>query len=230
MSSCHLLLGRPLDLFPLLGCHSVHRFVHLLSSSLAIWPAHFHFCFSVHSISMIFVLFLISEHGILFNHLFSQWVWAIFTTSFPNAHSVHSYIPQGRHWTFAKITENLRVRAKRAHRQAVNIRLSMRTSLAGCISIKNADWRWPRQRNNPPMLCVVSFYFRQTEQLGKKTENRKRIGGEQTGPKITEKTENNGKSASLVPSINDPGLHSSSTHLLQLIMPEIKDVQLAECS
>ena len=27
MSSCHLLLGRPLDLFPLLGCHSVHRFV-----------------------------------------------------------------------------------------------------------------------------------------------------------------------------------------------------------
>ena len=31
MSSCHLLLGRPLDLFPLLGCHSVHRFVHLLS-------------------------------------------------------------------------------------------------------------------------------------------------------------------------------------------------------
>ena len=31
MSSCHLLLGRPLDLFPLLGCHSVHRLVHLLS-------------------------------------------------------------------------------------------------------------------------------------------------------------------------------------------------------
>ena len=66
MSSCHLLLGRPLDLFPLLGCHSMHRFVHLLSSSLAIWPAHFHFCFSVYSmISMIFVLFLISKHGIL---------------------------------------------------------------------------------------------------------------------------------------------------------------------
>ena len=50
MSSCHLLLGRPLVLFPLLGCHSVHRFVHLLSFNLAIWPAHFHFCFSVYSI------------------------------------------------------------------------------------------------------------------------------------------------------------------------------------
>ena len=66
MSSCHLLLGRPLDLFRLLGCHSVHRLVHLLSFNLAIWPAHFHFCFSVYSmISMIFVLFLISAHGIL---------------------------------------------------------------------------------------------------------------------------------------------------------------------
>ena len=66
MSSCHLLLGRPLGLFPLLGCHSVHRFVHLVSSSLAIWPAHFHFYFSVYSmISMIFVLFLISEHLLL---------------------------------------------------------------------------------------------------------------------------------------------------------------------
>ena len=66
MSSCHLLLGRPLDLFPLLGCHAVHRLVHLLSFNLPIWPAHFHFCFSVYSmISMIFVLFLISAHGIL---------------------------------------------------------------------------------------------------------------------------------------------------------------------
>ena len=34
--SCHLLLGRPLDLFPLLGCYSVHRFVHLLFFNLAI--------------------------------------------------------------------------------------------------------------------------------------------------------------------------------------------------
>ena len=45
MSSCHLLLGRPLDLFPLLGCHSVQRLVHLLSFILAICPAHLHFCF-----------------------------------------------------------------------------------------------------------------------------------------------------------------------------------------
>ena len=31
MSSCHLLLGRPPDLSPLLGCHSAQRLVHLLS-------------------------------------------------------------------------------------------------------------------------------------------------------------------------------------------------------
>ena len=36
MSSCHLLLGRPLDLFPLLGCHSVQCLVHQLSFFLAI--------------------------------------------------------------------------------------------------------------------------------------------------------------------------------------------------
>ena len=44
--SCHLLLGRPLDLFPLLCCHCVQRLVHLLSFILAICPAHFHVCFS----------------------------------------------------------------------------------------------------------------------------------------------------------------------------------------
>ena len=66
MSFCHLLLGRPLDLFPLLGCHSVQPLVHLLSFILAICPAHLHFSFSVYSIvSIIFVLFQISEHGIL---------------------------------------------------------------------------------------------------------------------------------------------------------------------
>ena len=66
MSSCHLLLGRPLDLFPLLGCHFVQRVVHLLSFILAICPAHLHFCFSVSFImTVIFVLFLISEHCIL---------------------------------------------------------------------------------------------------------------------------------------------------------------------
>ena len=50
--------GRPLDLFPLLGCHSVQRLVHLLSFILAICPTHLHFCFSVYSVmSIIFVLF-----------------------------------------------------------------------------------------------------------------------------------------------------------------------------
>ena len=83
MSSCHLLLGRPLDLFPLPGCHSVQRLVHLLSFILAVCPAHLHFCFSVYSImSVIFVLFLISEHGNLscsfrFNIYFSIALWAV---------------------------------------------------------------------------------------------------------------------------------------------------------
>ena len=68
MSSCHLLLNSPLDLFPLLGCHSVQRLVQLLSFILAIivCPAHLHVCFSVYSIMLIiYVLFLISEHGII---------------------------------------------------------------------------------------------------------------------------------------------------------------------
>ena len=55
-----------LDLFPLFGCHSVQRLDHLLSIVLAICPANFHFCFGVYLItSIIFVLFLISEHGTL---------------------------------------------------------------------------------------------------------------------------------------------------------------------
>ena len=66
MSSCHLLLGRPLDLFPLLGCHSVQRLVHLLSFIFDICPDHLHFCFSVYYVmSIIFVLLPISLHGIL---------------------------------------------------------------------------------------------------------------------------------------------------------------------
>ena len=65
-SSCHLLLGRLLDLFPFIGCHSMQRLVHLLSFILAICPTHLYFCFSVYSImSIVFVLFLISEHGIV---------------------------------------------------------------------------------------------------------------------------------------------------------------------
>ena len=67
MSSCHLLLCRSLDLFPLHGCHSVQRLVHLLSSILATCPAHLHFCVRVYFImSVILVLFLISEHGFFY--------------------------------------------------------------------------------------------------------------------------------------------------------------------
>ena len=66
MSSCHFLLGRPLDLFRLLGCHSVQRLVHLLSFILAICPTHLHFCFSVYSkMAVMFVLVLISEQGVI---------------------------------------------------------------------------------------------------------------------------------------------------------------------
>ena len=65
-SSCHLPLGRLLDLFTLLACHCEQRFVHLLSFILAIYPAHFQFCFSVYSImSIIFVLLVISKYGTL---------------------------------------------------------------------------------------------------------------------------------------------------------------------
>ena len=47
------------------GCLSVQRLIHLLSFILPICPAHLHFCFSVYSMTpIIFVLFLISEHGI----------------------------------------------------------------------------------------------------------------------------------------------------------------------
>ena len=56
-SSCHLLLGRSLDLYLLLGCHSVQCLVHLLCFSLPICPAYFHFCFGVNSMmSVVFVL------------------------------------------------------------------------------------------------------------------------------------------------------------------------------
>ena len=88
MSSCHLLLGRPLDLFHLLGCHSVQRLVHLLSFILATCAAHFHFCFSVHSmISIVFVIFLISEYGILScsfrsNIFLSIALWAVLCLPF----------------------------------------------------------------------------------------------------------------------------------------------------
>ena len=39
-------LGRPFDLFPLLGCHSVQRLVNLLSFILAMCPSYLNFCLS----------------------------------------------------------------------------------------------------------------------------------------------------------------------------------------
>ena len=57
LSSCHLLLARPLDLFPPLGCHSVQRLVHLLSFILVICSAHLYFCFSVYSMSLLLFFF-----------------------------------------------------------------------------------------------------------------------------------------------------------------------------
>ena len=66
MSSLHLVGGLPLYLFPVLGCHSVHLLVHLLSCVLARCPAHFHFNFSTFStISAVPVCFLISMFVIL---------------------------------------------------------------------------------------------------------------------------------------------------------------------
>ena len=67
MSSCRLLLGCPLDPFPLLGCHSVQCLVHLLSFILAIimsGPSPLLFLCVFYNASYP-DLFLISEHGIL---------------------------------------------------------------------------------------------------------------------------------------------------------------------
>lgn len=66
MSSRHLRLGRPRRRFPILGCHSVSLFVHLLSSLLATCPAHLHFASLIFSrMSWICVLFLITSFLIL---------------------------------------------------------------------------------------------------------------------------------------------------------------------
>ena len=86
---------------------------------------------------------------------------------------------QGCHWTFAKITENLRVRA---------VSQKMNTK---------RDGKFRKRQMKSEKIENINIHFRQTEQLGKKTENGKRIGGEQIGLKITEKQENDRKSASL---------------------------------
>ena len=73
---------------------------------------------------------------------------------------------QGCHRTYAKITENLRVRAVSQKMNTKRDKVQKEKDEIG-----ECGWRWPNQRNNPPMPCVVNFYFRQTEQLGEKTEN-----------------------------------------------------------
>ena len=66
ISSLHLLLGLPLDLFPSLTCHSVHLIVHLLSFMRATCPAHFHFSLVISSmISYTFVFSHIYRFGIV---------------------------------------------------------------------------------------------------------------------------------------------------------------------
>ena len=83
ISSRHLFICLPRDLLPYLGCQSVILFVHLLSLSLATWPAHFHFCLAANlTTPLIFVFALISQHGILsfnfdFNILLSITLCAI---------------------------------------------------------------------------------------------------------------------------------------------------------
>ena len=111
MSSCHLLLGCPLDLFPLLGCCSVQRLVLLLSFILAMCPAHLHFCFGVYSImSIIFVLLLLSDTIYLHRngsrsphfHLpssFSLSFFLFFLFSFLNKLSLNALLFLGSHFT-----------------------------------------------------------------------------------------------------------------------------------
>ena len=73
MSSRHLFIYLPRDLLPYIGCQSVILFVHLLSLSLATWPAHLHSCLAANlTTSLIFVFALISRHSILsFNFAFN---------------------------------------------------------------------------------------------------------------------------------------------------------------
>ena len=85
MSSCHLLLGRPLDLFPLLGCHSVQRLVHLLSFILAICPARLHFCFSVYYLAiMIVVVYHLKSIRVVISSSLIFFLSLYFFPSFPS--------------------------------------------------------------------------------------------------------------------------------------------------
>ena len=64
------------------------------------------------------------------------------------------FMQQGCHWTFAKITENLRVRAVSQKMNTKREKVQREKDEIG-----ECGWRWPYQGNNLPMPCVVNFYF-----------------------------------------------------------------------
>ena len=65
--SCYIMLARPPDIFHLFGSHSVQHLVHLLPFILTTCLTPFHFFLKIvySMMSIIFVLFLNSEHGTL---------------------------------------------------------------------------------------------------------------------------------------------------------------------
>ena len=87
----------PLDLFPLLGCQSVQRLVHLLSFILAIWPANFHVCFSVYS--MMLVIFVIID-GILayYQRAGQACCWRVFHSRCPSCSLLTYWSHPQRQW------------------------------------------------------------------------------------------------------------------------------------
>ena len=62
MSSRHLFTCLPRDLLSYRGCQSVILFVHLLSLSLATWPAHFHFCLAANLTTICFCSNFTARH------------------------------------------------------------------------------------------------------------------------------------------------------------------------
>ena len=107
-SSLHLLFCLPLLLFPTLGCHSVKRFVHLLSCSLATCPAHLHFdslTFSMMSLTFVFwrmTLWLILSRRDKCDIFLSIALWVVTSfcsRSFVNDHVSDPYVIVVRmHW------------------------------------------------------------------------------------------------------------------------------------
>ena len=82
MSSCHLLLGLPLDAFQCLTCHSVHFTFNLSSFMRATCPAHFHFALVItFKVSSTSALSLLVEFGIL-SIYFRPNIFHFYLTSF----------------------------------------------------------------------------------------------------------------------------------------------------